>query len=100
MRRLAGTTDLLLLATVAVWALNVSVTKYVLTHGFEPLAYASIRYALAALLAALFVLVINYAGGARAPRLAPGLDCGALPVREPDLLRLLAEARRARRRCR
>ena len=59
MRRLAATTDLILLATVAVWALNVSVTKYVLTHGFAPLAYASIRYALAALLAALFVLVLE-----------------------------------------
>src|SRR5262245_58387790 len=52
-------TDLLLLATVCIWAFNVSVTKYVLTHGFKPLAYASIRYALAALLAALFVLVLE-----------------------------------------
>jgi drug/metabolite transporter (DMT)-like permease len=59
MRRLAGTTDLLLLVTVAIWALNVSVTRYVLTHGFEPLAYASIRYALAAVLAALLVLVVE-----------------------------------------
>ena len=59
MRRLADTTDLLLLATIAVWALNVSVTRYVLTHGFRPLAYATIRYALAALLAALFVLVVE-----------------------------------------
>jgi drug/metabolite transporter (DMT)-like permease len=59
MRRLARTTDLLLLATVVIWAFNVSVTRYVLTHGFRPLAYASIRYALAALLAALFVLVLE-----------------------------------------
>jgi drug/metabolite transporter (DMT)-like permease len=59
MRRLASTTDLLLLATVCIWAFNVSVTKYVLTHGFRPLAYASIRYALAALLAALFVLAVE-----------------------------------------
>ncbi len=59
MRRLAGMTDLLLLATVCIWAFNVSVTKYVLTHGFRPLAYASIRYALAAVLAAVFVLVLE-----------------------------------------
>jgi drug/metabolite transporter (DMT)-like permease len=59
MRRLARTTDLLLLATVVIWAFNVSVTRYVLTHGFRPLAYASIRYALAALLAAGFVLVLE-----------------------------------------
>src|SRR5215471_20769095 len=59
MRRLAGTTDLLLLATITVWAFNITVTKYVLAHGFKPLAYASIRYALAALLAGLFVLVLE-----------------------------------------
>lgn len=59
MRRLAGITDLLLFATVCIWAFNVSVTKYVLTHGFRPLAYASIRYALAAVLAAVFVLVLE-----------------------------------------
>jgi len=59
MRRLTGKTDLVLLATLLIWALNVSVTRYVLTHGFRPLAYASIRYALAALLAALFVLVLE-----------------------------------------
>jgi drug/metabolite transporter (DMT)-like permease len=58
-RRLARTTDLLLLATIAIWAFNVSVTRYVLTHGFLPLAYASIRYTAAALLAAGFVLVLE-----------------------------------------
>ena len=36
--------DLMLLATVVLWALNVTVTKYVLNHGFQPLAYATIRY--------------------------------------------------------
>ena len=59
MRRLAGTTDLLLLVTIAVWAFNVSVTRYVLTHGFRPLAYASLRYTAAALLAAGFVLLLE-----------------------------------------
>jgi drug/metabolite transporter (DMT)-like permease len=59
MRRLTGKTDLVLLATVLIWAFNVSVTRYVLTHGFRPLAYASIRYALAAALAAGFVLVLE-----------------------------------------
>ncbi len=59
MRRFARTTDLLLLATVAIWAFNVSVTRYVLTHGFLPLAYASLRYTAAAVLAAGFVLVLE-----------------------------------------
>jgi len=36
--------DLMLLGTVILWALNVTVTKYVLDHGFHPLAYATIRY--------------------------------------------------------
>jgi drug/metabolite transporter (DMT)-like permease len=34
----------MLLGTVLLWALNFTVTKYVLEHGFQPLAYATIRY--------------------------------------------------------
>ncbi len=44
------TADLMLLATVSLWALNFTVSKYILEHGFHPLAYSSIRYACAALL--------------------------------------------------
>jgi drug/metabolite transporter (DMT)-like permease len=40
--------EVMLLATVSLWALNFTVTRYILTHGFEPLAYATIRYAAAA----------------------------------------------------
>jgi drug/metabolite transporter (DMT)-like permease len=40
----------MLLATVCLWAFNFTITRYVLTHGFEPLAYASIRYAAAAVI--------------------------------------------------
>ncbi|HEV2591097.1 MAG TPA: DMT family transporter [Gaiellaceae bacterium] len=43
MRRLSPV-DLMLLGTVLLWALNVTVTKYVLDHGFKPLSYATIRY--------------------------------------------------------
>lgn len=39
--------DLMLLGTVLLWALNSTVTRYVLTHGFQPLAYATTRYAAA-----------------------------------------------------
>jgi drug/metabolite transporter (DMT)-like permease len=45
----------MLLATVVLWALNITVTRYVLTHGFEPLAYATVRYGLAA---AIFVGIV------------------------------------------
>jgi drug/metabolite transporter (DMT)-like permease len=41
--------ELMLLAVVVLWALNLTVTRYILTHGFEPLPYATIRYGLAAL---------------------------------------------------
>jgi drug/metabolite transporter (DMT)-like permease len=37
----------MLLGTVVLWALNVTVTRYCVTHGFRPLAYASIRYSAA-----------------------------------------------------
>ncbi len=44
------TADLMLLATVSLWALNFTVSKYILEHGFHPLAYSSIRYACAGVL--------------------------------------------------
>ncbi|HET9115349.1 MAG TPA: DMT family transporter [Gaiellaceae bacterium] len=36
--------DAMLLGAVLLWALNLTVTKYVLEHGWLPLAYATIRY--------------------------------------------------------
>jgi drug/metabolite transporter (DMT)-like permease len=38
----------MLLSTIVLWALNLTVTRYILTHGFQPLAYATVRYGLAA----------------------------------------------------
>ena len=44
----------MLLATVTLWGLNFTVTKYVLSHGFQPLAYGCLRFsAAAAILAAV-----------------------------------------------
>jgi drug/metabolite transporter (DMT)-like permease len=51
------TVELMLLATILLWALNLSVTKYILTHGLLPLSYASVRYGLAA---AIFVGLTLY----------------------------------------
>src|SRR5689334_9021017 len=42
------TADLMLLGTVSLWALNFTVSKYILDEGFKPLAYASVRYGCAA----------------------------------------------------
>jgi drug/metabolite transporter (DMT)-like permease len=44
------TVELMLLTTIVLWALNLTVTRYILTHGFRPLAFSTTRYGLAALL--------------------------------------------------
>jgi drug/metabolite transporter (DMT)-like permease len=43
MRR-ASVVDGMLLGTVLLWALNITVTKYMFDNGWRPLAYATIRY--------------------------------------------------------
>ncbi len=53
------TADLMLLATVTLWAFNFTVSKYILDHGFGPIAYASIRYAAAALLFAALTATLE-----------------------------------------
>ena len=42
--------DALLLVTVLFWSFNFTVVKYALTHGWQPLAYSSVRFAIGALL--------------------------------------------------
>jgi drug/metabolite transporter (DMT)-like permease len=66
--------DLILALTILIWAFNITVTKYVLTHGFRPLAYGSIRYAAAALLAGAVALALerSLAVGGRRSRLLIG----------------------------
>jgi drug/metabolite transporter (DMT)-like permease len=51
--------DLMLIATIVIWAFNITVTKYVLTHGFQPLAYGAIRYGAAAILAVSVAVVLE-----------------------------------------
>src|SRR5256714_10031144 len=52
--RRASPVDAMLLGTVLLWALNVTVTKFMFQHGWRPLAYGTIRYGLAILLFAIF----------------------------------------------
>ena len=40
----------MLVATVTLWALNFTVTKYVISHGFQPIAYGCLRFAGAGLI--------------------------------------------------
>lgn len=47
----------MLLGTILLWSLNLSVTKYILTHGLAPLSYATVRYALAGLIFVALTLV-------------------------------------------
>jgi drug/metabolite transporter (DMT)-like permease len=42
--------EVMLGTTVVLWALNFTVTKYALTHGFRPLAYSTVRYGAATVL--------------------------------------------------
>jgi drug/metabolite transporter (DMT)-like permease len=58
MRR-PSTVELMLLATVLLWSLNLSVTKYILTQGFLPLSYATVRYGVAGLLFVVLTLSVE-----------------------------------------
>lgn len=40
--------DVLLLITVLFWSFNFTVVKYALTHGWQPLSYSSVRFAIGA----------------------------------------------------
>ncbi len=56
MRRLAPV-ELMLLGAIGLWALNLTVSRSILTHGFQPLAYSTARYGLAAVVFAAITLV-------------------------------------------
>ena len=49
----------MLLTTVVLWALNLSVTKYILGRGLEPLSYATVRYALAGAIFVVLTLAVE-----------------------------------------
>jgi hypothetical protein len=36
--------DLMLLSTVLIWAMGVTVTRYALTHGWQPLAFSAVGW--------------------------------------------------------
>ena len=46
--------DVLLLATVLFWSFNFTVVKYALTHGWLPLSYSSVRFAIGAAIFSAF----------------------------------------------
>jgi drug/metabolite transporter (DMT)-like permease len=83
MRR-PGSVDLILVATILIWAFNVTVTRYVLTHGFRPLAYGATRYGAAAILALVVALVLerSLSVGGRRSVLLIALAAGFLVVNQ------------------
>lgn len=56
----------MLLGTVTLWAFNFTVSKYILDHGFKPLAYSSIRYACAAFI--FIAITLAWEGSLRVGR--------------------------------
>jgi drug/metabolite transporter (DMT)-like permease len=58
MRR-PSTVELMLLTTIGLWSLNLTVSRYILTHGFQPLAYAATRYGLAVLVIVALALAME-----------------------------------------
>ena len=56
----------MLLTTVTLWGLNFTAAKYLITHGFAPLAFASPRYLTAALI--FVVLTLAFEGSLRMGR--------------------------------
>src|SRR5688500_2933600 len=53
------TVEWMLGTTIVLWALNLTVSRYILVHGFQPLAYGSVRYGLAALVFASLTLAVE-----------------------------------------
>jgi drug/metabolite transporter (DMT)-like permease len=70
--------DLMLVGTILIWALNFTVTRYVLEHGFHPIAYSTVRYGIAATLFAGFTYA--YEGSFRVRRRDIVLLVGAAAV--------------------
>jgi drug/metabolite transporter (DMT)-like permease len=67
--------EIMLLSAIALWALNLTVTRYILTHGFQPLAYSTVRYLLAAVLFVAITLAVE--GSLRIARRDIGLVIAA-----------------------
>jgi drug/metabolite transporter (DMT)-like permease len=58
MRR-PSTVEVMLLVTIGLWSLNLTVSRYILTHGFLPLAYAAVRYGFAVVVFVALTLALE-----------------------------------------
>jgi drug/metabolite transporter (DMT)-like permease len=53
------TVEAMLLTTIGLWSLNLTVSRTILLHGLQPLAYGSVRYGLAAVVFAVLTLSVE-----------------------------------------
>ena len=68
----------MLLVTVTLWALNFSVSKYILDHGFTPLTYSATRYSIAILI--FLAIVLAWEGTLRIRRRDLAIVAGAVAL--------------------
>lgn len=71
-----GSADAMLLVTVLIWSLNFTVIKYALSHGFEALAYAAMRFGVGSL--AFAGITLAWEGSVRVGRRDALLLCLAI----------------------
>ena len=89
--RKPSSVEVMLLTAIGLWALNLSVTRYILTHGFQPLAYGIVRYGFAALALRAHLPRCRAVIAARSPRSPPRSRRGLRALRQPARVRLRAE---------
>src|SRR5215471_7722639 len=70
----------MLFATVVLWARNFTVTKYVLEHGFQPLAYSTVRYGIATIIFTWFTFGVERSFHVRRRHLAIVVVAAALGI--------------------
>jgi drug/metabolite transporter (DMT)-like permease len=72
------TVEVMLLSAIGLWALNLTFSRYILTHGFQPLAYSTVRYGLASLVFIAIVAVAERSFRMTRPDLLVALACGVV----------------------
>jgi drug/metabolite transporter (DMT)-like permease len=72
------TVEAMLLTTIVLWALNLTVSRTILVNGFQPLAYGSVRYGLAALVFTALTLAVERSLRIARPHLALVLAAAAV----------------------
>jgi drug/metabolite transporter (DMT)-like permease len=54
-----GSTHAMVLSVIVLWALNLTMSRYVIKHGFQPLAYSTVRYGGAVVIFLLITIAVE-----------------------------------------